>query len=421
MIKLVTLVLSCFLILGSYAMAGCPSYFYAIKCDPKLEVIDLEIRRGDYCDKEPDFIKSRISCQVQRNDLSPRIFYLSSDGWGIADFRFLSGMTMRAKAGWHKIPRPFGENGAEQGYKLSVWVNKAKVLSSATAVKVVIDRKEIRFWENTKCKIERGWLDGECGSSREDIWQPVSKDTSSGVCIPFSNVESYFETQQKSLAGEKYDTDEKEYPVGSNGKINDHRVVILYSKNNPLCKSLVDKGKVQDFVRIPDKWQERTSLSDGPEFYLQDIDNDGKEEIVYVEAHFTRARYGSYLYVFKQRMHEKVLDLIKTLGVTSRLSMNDPQRDKKLEAIYQDLQKNAQHQYPLDWARNQRSIKSQVGKGVEFDLDYTFIQPFIHNKTSYALLYDDEPDTAKTFMVIKLEAANRYKEICVYKKTEPNF
>jgi antitoxin component YwqK of YwqJK toxin-antitoxin module len=418
MIRLITFILISILSFCDCAIA-CHSYFYAINCDPKSEVIDVEIRKDFFCENKPEFIKKRVSHKAQKNDSSPKEFYLSSDGDGIADFRFLSGKLVRIKAGMHKIPRPYGENGAEQGYKISIWINKAKVLSAVPAVKVVLDRKQVKYWENTKCKVKSGWVNGECGGSI-DIWENSSKNVSH---IPFTKVKSYYELQEKYFNETlvAVAVDEKEYPINAQGKISDNRIVILHGKQNPICKRLLRKGSSQDSIEIPEQWNLKQLLFVNYEdFIIQDIDNNGEKEILFLYDHFSRTQYGSDLYVFDKKMQSKLLDYLKTIQ-NKHLSTNIPQSRKDSEAMLQDLLKNAKHQYPKDWARNNDNIKTSVGHDIEFNPEFTFLKLFIHNKSTYVLLHEDELSVANKFMVIKPEEQNCYKEICVFKKIEPNF
>lgn len=411
-----------FVVLPSEILA-CSNFFYAIKCDPKKETIDIEVRKIEYCDDEPKFIKKKISYEFSKKDLIPKVFYLSSDYWGIADFKFPSKMTARVKAGWYKTPRPYGEGGAYQGYKLSLWINKVKVLSSTQVVKASIDSQKIRFWDNVNCKSEKGWHYGECGDVHEMVWEKANQmpTDSHAHKIPLSKIEKYFKMQEIDIGKTRDAIDKREYPASSSISVSDNRIVILYAVDNKMCKDLLNSSEIEDFIRIPEKWQQRVMMPKTEQFFIQDIDNDGKEEIIYLRSYFYSHRYGSTLYVFDKKGEKGIVDFIGKLE-SARLSLDVPERWTVSEKIEQDLLKIVQHKYPHEWADKTLTIKAKSAKGIEFDVNNTFLEMFVYRKISHVLLYaDDELNLAKKFMVIKPQKNNNYEEICIYTKVEPNF
>lgn len=384
----------------------------------RLSIAAIVLFTSIFSDAEADYMDYHFEVRCgSENNLAEIVPYAvwNTEVYSAApqDCVLASGRTIRVKMGLGPV-YPYGMGGADPSKWLSVWVDKARVLSQIPfgcgdegpcGLRIIVTAKDL-----TVCRREHpDALAQEAASGEpEERCELTSKDM-----LP---------TERDSL--EFHSSNERARPPAGS-------LATLFAKEDDFCAQFplvsMPNGRGMDNrsprIGLPNDAQpvEAAGSSPYPAHYRQydlDIDNDGKNEVV-VGFH-SRGHYrdGDIYFVYAD---DKIPDpTVGKIGST------------RTEIA---LAEAAKHIIPHDWSGRARaeghSMEDYLGQGAYtlktvdapwwdrddtplFGSRYWYLWPFRYKQSTYFLTWSQEASKQHWYTILRPEPNHRVTEMCVF-------
>jgi hypothetical protein len=364
-----------------------------------ITIILLLFSKSSFSDWLDYYINMDCESEKSVATIVPSDVYNAEMNQRTAECNLKSGTKIKAKFGTGRV-YPYGQGGADPDKWVSLWVNKAKVIS----------RQRIGCFADGPCsmyfKASEKYLE-ICSIKRDYI------DKYKAPIIP-----NDFVCQKVLYEYLNQGQDYIEYPIKESQYRLPGTVNIFYANNSTFCQKFIENGEYKlpsESVSLKDKQKTKSEYAGNIGRLSADFNNDGSTDEIYVLHSRTRYNDGDSYFIFDKN---------------NQVSSKWPNIDVK------DLDNSKKYVFPNQWARcnnksgckydqfNYLKLLSPDPNSLKLPLlrpRYLRASPFTLNNTVYFHLSSMGAYDGHIASIMKPLADGNVEHMCYFNRVEENY